>query len=554
MSSSVLELASELPSRAIILGLLLFLTIRAALRRWGDIVRQLDGPEAQSWLYGNMLQLHLPPVYGHHEFKWQERYGPVYRFAGCFGQTRLMLSDPVALTYILKRPAFVHGPTIDNIHYMLYGPRAVITKTGAQILYFLPRLLSMELTLGDAHRKLRSVLNEGFTPSAVRGYQSILEEIAANLADKWEELAARNIEGQSEPLNVSFDLSIATLDAISRAILGRTTEQLGEKFMQSNFAVMALSSAQSRRAVLTNGIECHLPTPVRRLMIHLPNEAHRIIATARGYARQLGDELVEEKLAGKRSGVDVAAADFYGRLVAGKDDAQELSKEDIAGQTGVILIAGQDTTANATAFALYHLSKDPELQNALREEIATTLAAPRTSRTLVYDSMPLLNATLKESLRMYPAETMTDRTATRDTVIPLSQPVTTPTGHVLDHLAIRRGQIVTVNIGSYQRQTQRWGSDPHVFRPGRWLDGSVVSGEAVGPYANLLSFLSGTHMCLGWRFAVLELQVLLCTLVGKFSFSLSENGDEPIPTWRTTVIPVRADGKKGAMLRVRRVL
>ncbi|KAF7327115.1 Cytochrome P450 [Mycena kentingensis (nom. inval.)] len=512
-------------------GFVLMLALRAAFRL-RDVVEDLDGPEPQSWVYGNMLQVQLPPVYGDYEFKWQEQFGFLYRFKGCFGQNRIMLSDPVALAYVLNSPAFVHGPTLDNILHILYGPRSVVAQRG------------------EVHKRFRSVLNDGFTASAVRGYEPILREIAQDLAEKWEEHATA--DGNAGSLDVCSDLSVATLGAISRAVLGRTTAELGPKFMQTNFETMALGSAQSPFAVLADGIGCRLPTPLLRGMIYLPGKVNKTLRAARALADNLGRELVEEKLEGARQGLDVSG-DFYGRILGGKNAEQTLkvmSKEDIAGQTAVMLLAGQDTTANTVAFALYHLARDQPLQDALRKEISS---CPR-GKDMNYDSLSLLNAVVKEALRMYPAETMTDRMATEDAVLPLSQSITTRSGKVLHEVPVRKGQIITVNIGSYQRQPQRWGPDPHVFRPSRWLDGSVYTGDAVGPYANMLSFLGGNHICLGWRFAVLEMQVLIHTLITKFSFTLPPDGEEPIACWRTTVIPVCANGEKGARLCISRVL
>ncbi|KAJ7927254.1 cytochrome P450, partial [Mycena leptocephala] len=150
------------------------------------------------------------------------------------------------------------------------------------------------------------------------------------------------------------------------------------------------------------------------------------------------------------------------------------------------------------AFGLLELARQPDLQDKLRGEINSFLGA--NGRNVTYDNMPLLDAFIKEILRFYPAVPITDRIAVQDTVIPLGESITTSTGERIHQIPVQKGQVVTVAISSYQRLASHWGKDPHKFDPSRWLDGATYQGEAVGPYANLLTFLGGPHICLGYGF------------------------------------------------------
>ncbi|KAJ7927009.1 hypothetical protein B0H13DRAFT_1971764 [Mycena leptocephala] len=79
----------------------------------------------------------------------------------------------------------------------------------------------------------------------------------------------------------------------------------------------------------------------------------------------------------------------------------------------------------------------------------------------------------------------------------------------------------------------------------------TTQGEALGPHANLLSFLGGPRTCLGWRLALLEMQVFICEVVGKFSLTLPE-GHSICPRFVTTLMPTMPDGTKGALLSIKR--
>ncbi|KAF7326801.1 Cytochrome P450 [Mycena sanguinolenta] len=53
------------------------------------------------------------------------------------------------------------------------------------------------------------------------------------------------------------------------------------------------------------------------------------------------------------------------------------------------------------------------------------------------------------------------------------------------------GDHVALALASYQRLPSLWGDDADVFNPYRWIEDRVHQGEAIGPYANLLSFFGG---------------------------------------------------------------
>ncbi|KAJ7804507.1 hypothetical protein B0H14DRAFT_3774206 [Mycena olivaceomarginata] len=71
--------------------------------------------------------------------------------------------------------------------------------------------------------------------------------------------------------------------------------------------------------------------------------------------------------------------------------------------------------------------------------------------TLPYDNIPLLNALIKETMRLYSVLPLVDRFVVQDTVIPLADPVTTSTGERMSHISVQKGQHIIWGIASYQR-------------------------------------------------------------------------------------------------------
>ncbi|KAJ7808536.1 cytochrome P450 [Mycena olivaceomarginata] len=477
--------------------------------------RAVPGPPSPSWIFGNMLQLWVSSPYGKYEFAWLKEYGNVYRLKGCFGQDRLMVSDPRAVQHVLNNvDTFRNSPLLEKFFYALDGPRGV------------------QFVRGEEHRRMRTALNVAFTASAVRQYQELFENVARKISSK--------LEATSESVvDVCQVIGPGTLAAIAEVVLGRSVEELDDELVQLLSTVLVQDTRPTPSSVIANALSTLLPQLNLSLL-----PVFGLLRKARELATRLGTQVIEEKAAALEGGMD-PGDDLYAYLLR---QNTTLTKEDIASQTCVLLVAGQDTTANTLTFGLLELARKPELQEKIRKEIHSMTNSS-------YDNKPLLNALIKESLRMFPAEALAERIAVRDTVIPLTQSISTMAGEHIDHIPVRKGEVVLIGIASYQRDKFRWGENPDKFDPLRWVDGRVVQGEAIGPYANLLSFLGGPRTCLGWRFAVMEMQTIFSELLGKFSFALAE--DEPDDLFvqlAVTLQPSDPSGQKVVPLRVTRLL
>lgn len=80
------------------------------------------------------------------------------------------------------------------------------------------------------------------------------------------------------------------------------------------------------------------------------------------------------------------------------------------------------------------------------------------TKPLVY-----LQATLFESLRLYPPSPLERKNVMADDIL--------PSGH-----QVRRGEAILVSIYAIGRMKSLWGNDCHEFRPERWLseDGTTI--------------------------------------------------------------------------------
>ncbi|KAJ7091708.1 cytochrome P450 [Mycena crocata] len=531
------------------------LTLYLVLRGRKIGIRNIPGPPSPSWIFGHMLQLFLPPRYGDHEFDWQKSYGSVYRVNGCFGQDRLMVADPLALQYILNSPHFYRAPPLDTLATLLFGRQSVMAAKGT--------CFELMLSAGDEHRRLRAALNVGFTAAAVRSYQTVFRAAAEMLSDEFERISA-------ESTNISPLRSRATLAAISEVILGQSIEDLGADFVANNIQIVELSATQSDIGILADTIGGKFPLWVWRAATYLPTPAFRSIRRETLLAARLGRRIVRDKMDAAKQGLDTDA-DLFGVLRTSavnpdtSESTEKLSEDDVASQTTLILVAGQETTANTIGFALLELAKRPDLQEKLRVEIHSSLSAG--AGHTVYDNMPLLNAIIKvgiayrdthgirlcmglqETLRLYPAGPLSDHIALQDEIIPLGEDIVTPSGvHIKQIPVSTYNEIVKPGCRHAGEKTPMNSTPRAGLKPLRIRE--MPSCPVLDTYGiGSLSFLGGPRTCLG----ILEMQVFLSELVGKFTFTESE-GECIRPRFINNLLPIASSGKKALPLCVARVV
>jgi cytochrome P450 len=107
--------------------------------------------------------------------------------------------------------------------------------------------------------------------------------------------------------------------------------------------------------------------------------------------------------------------------------------------------------------------------------------------------------------------------ATEDDILPLSTPLRTSSGSLINNIHISKGTSVTIPIMCVNRSVVFWGEESKVFRPERWLDaggGQRNDGrwQEISGHRHLLTFADGPRACLGKGFALAEIKVYIVLL------------------------------------------
>ena len=165
-----------------------------------------------------------------------------------------------------------------------------------------------------------------------------------------------------------------------------------------------------------------------------------------------------------------------------------------------MIFAGIDTSSHTSAFFLYHLAKNPQVQDRLREEVTDALPSADSRLTdKSFDRMPYMKAALKEVLRMCPPAVANARLVEEDLEL---AGYNVPAG-----TEIATFHYVMGNSPVYVR-------DPEEFRPERFMKGSPMF-ENLHPFL-LLPFGHGPRMCVGRRFAELEVYTFMTKMIQNF--------------------------------------
>jgi len=184
---------------------------------------------------------------------------------------------------------------------------------------------------------------------------------------------------------------------------------------------------------------------------------------------------------------------------------------------------------------IFHvLAIHPDVQEKLRAEILA-VADHFDHDTLV--GLPYLDAVVREVLRLYPpVAPFIFRKAAADAVLPLSVPITGVDETVMRSITVPKGTSIYISVAAANHNKEIWGEDALQFRPERWTHGKTdsVLTKLPGVYANTMTFSGGGRSCIGFKFAQLEMKVVLCVLLRAFKLSTPD----PRIQWRNTgIIP-----------------
>lgn len=412
---------------------------------------------------GNFLQFGLDPItFMGRVFK---KYGPVAAMAEGGGFTFTQRKGPgIILAY---GPEFLKPLETDQEVWQRPESLPPFYEPGQSP----PRRLkpmselvnSLQVVNGERHLRHRRLLAPAFHKKHVESFHADMVDLTQQMLARWR--PGERILAHQEMMQLA--LGVVTHTLFGKDVVG--VEHLGDIIHE----MLTL--------FLTPDV-IFLPRDWPGLTFHrLLNMAQQLNTAMR--------EIIERKQAAGASGNDVVSM----LLEARDEDGSAFTEQEVIGNTFTIFAAGHETSANALTWALFLLSQHPRMAADLLMELDDLVrGTPPTLEEM--SGVPLLEATIKETLRLLPPAPFSVRIAVQPTELG---------GY---HLPTGTEALLSVYHTHHMPELY---DQPEVFNPYRWI-GIERDTFEFNP------FLGGPHMCIGGPFAMLEMKLVLAMILQRY--------------------------------------
>ncbi|PHH78422.1 hypothetical protein CDD80_6927 [Ophiocordyceps camponoti-rufipedis] len=204
----------------------------------------------------------------------------------------------------------------------------------------------------------------------------------------------------------------------------------------------------------------------------------------------------------------------------------------IRDQIMAVLLAGRDTTAATLSWAVYELSRRPDVWTKLR---ASVLERVGSQRMPTYDDLKNLNYlthTINETLRLWPAVPYNIRGCVETSTLP-GQPGEPDIATLPDDIIVYSTLAMHRRLDLYPPISPTF-ADPAIFSPDRWEHWTPKPWQYV-------PFNGGPRICIGQNFAMTEMAFILVRLLQRFD-RLEYRGDWSAQYHKTDIVGCPGQG------------
>ncbi|MFN8347102.1 MAG: cytochrome P450 [Spirosomataceae bacterium] len=334
---------------------------------------------------------------------------------------------------------------------------------------------------GDFWLRQRRLMQPVFHRERLQGLVRTMGDITADFLEELEAFRGKKaVDIDEKMMGLTADIALKTLFSTI------TNEDKAKIYQQIN---------RSQEHIIT-----HIRKPFLKPWLAI-NGADRRFRKDLDYFDGMIVAIVEQRRASGESSDDLLQMllDCTDEETGGQMDDAQIRDELIT-----MFAAGHDTSANGLNWLLAALSEHPDIVEKIRAESEIFEVVP------TFEQLTQLTYTrqvVEEGLRLFPPAWAVAREALEDDEI--------------EGKLIKKGTIVFMPLFELHRHPGLW-KNPLVFDPEHFSPEQVKD----RPKFSYLPFGAGPRICIGQQFALMEMQLVLASLVKRFTF-VADPAHEP---------------------------
>ncbi len=182
-------------------------------------------------------------------------------------------------------------------------------------------------------------------------------------------------------------------------------------------------------------------------------------------------------------------------LDARYEDGSSMEMEQLIDEILILFVAGHETTSNALTFTCELLSRNPNIQEQVFEEVSNAKTENESLMDFI-KACPFTKNVIEESLRLYPPAYFIDRVNIEE--------------DEFDGMHIAKNSSILFSLLEIHTQPKYW-QEPQKFNPQRFADGNPNQYSS-----HYYPFGAGPRMCIGNNFAMYEMVLAIAELIGTY--------------------------------------
>ncbi|GAB1859801.1 Cytochrome P450 4C1-like isoform X1 [Camponotus japonicus] len=341
----------------------------------------------------------------------------------------------------------------------------------------------------------RKMIAPCFNTSLLKYFFDTFAEQSLTLVDELEKLAPHEKE-----VDLFHHIWLCTLDIIYGSTMGiklKSQSNRDNRYVKAITRVKGIVAHRMRNIFLLPNILFNLT--------HLSREQQKNITLIHSYADK-AIQITSNKL-NRTSRTENTKKTFIKILMAASHEGKIFTEKNIRDEINTILVAGSDTTAVTVNFAIFVLANFPEIQEKVYEELSEIYGNENlNSAPIKYEDlqhMDYLSRVIKETMRIFPIVACVVRHLKEDIKI--------------GEYVLPKGAEIFLPFIKVHRDEKYW-KNPLVFDPDRFLLCNMADRH---PYS-YLPFSNGPRNCIGWKYGVVSMKVMLATLIRTFIFKVDK--------------------------------